>query len=297
MLQQQEKIMQSGRATMSLILSAVGMAWLAVSPVTAADLAPMAYSKAPVPAVAVFDWTGIYIGGHVGGDWQRTEFSDPGAFTTLFNCCLFIGTGNNFGQATNSNGSSFLGGVQAGAMYQIGRLVVGSDFDWSWTNLKGSGGAGIPPNVGGDFATEAYSSRVNWTATSTAVVGIARDHWMLYSKFGLAAANYSYSLGIAGLEGGGAVPFAFASNSSNTVIGWTTGVGVKWAITDNWVVNGEYDYLNFGSKAQSFSGVFTATPAAFGGSPAATFTPSFNQSISQVKLGLSYKFAPGVLFW
>jgi outer membrane immunogenic protein len=297
MLQQQEQNMQRNRSIKNLLLGAAGLALLGGGPAAAADLAPsMAYTKAPA-AVVGYDWSGLYIGGHVGGAWQSTNFSDPGAFGTLINCCIFLGAGNNFGPSTNSTGSSFLAGVQAGGLYQIGRLVVGSDFDWSWTRLRANGSASIAPNLGGDFVNETYSSRVNWTATSTAVVGIARDRWMLYSKAGLAAANYSYTLGINGLEGGGVNPFAFASTTSNTVIGWTTGVGVKWAISENWVVNGEYDYMNFGSKAQTFNGNFTATPAGFGGGTAATFTPTFYQSISQVKLGLNYKFSPGFLIY
>jgi hypothetical protein len=65
-------------------------------------------------------------------------------------------------------------------------------------------------------------------------------------------------------------------------------------------VSGEYDYLNFGSKAQNFSGQFTAAPVNFGGAGiglGATFSPTFNQSISEVKPGLSYKFAPSVMIW
>jgi hypothetical protein len=32
-----------------------------------------------------------------------------------------------------------LRGVQAGALYQVGRLVVGTDLDWSWTKMTGPG--------------------------------------------------------------------------------------------------------------------------------------------------------------
>jgi opacity protein-like surface antigen len=73
---------------------------------------------------------------------------------------------------------------------------------------------------------------------------------------------------------------------------------VKWAFADNWFLNAEYDYLDFGSQKQNLSGTFSATPAAFPGSnPSATFTPTFRQYISEVKVGLNYKFSPGFLFW
>ena len=67
-----------------------------------------------------YDWSGAYIGGHVGGGWSTTTFADPGGQSILNNCCVAISAVNNPGAATNGSGpSGFLGGVQAGFMYQI----------------------------------------------------------------------------------------------------------------------------------------------------------------------------------
>ncbi len=261
--------------------------------------ADIAYPKAPLPPPAplAYDWSGVYIGAHVGGGWETTRFADPDAYSNLVNCCIFIGTTQLGNAPTNANSSSFLGGAQIGWMYQIGRLVVGADADWSGTKMKGSGnGISFPTITGTSFANETYNVNTNWTATSTATVGLARDRWMFYSKAGVAAAESTYKLNIAGLGGG--VPFAFSSSTNDTVIGWTVGTGVKWAFADNWFANVEYDYLDFGSKSQNMNGTFSATPAGFGAvGPAATFTPTFNQHISEVKVGLNYKFSPGFLFW
>jgi len=253
------------------------------------------YTKAPAPTV--FDWSGVYVGGHVGGGWQSESFSDPGAGSILSNCCLFISSANNPTGAPGSHGSGFLGGAQAGWMYQIGRLVVGSDFDFSGTSLKNSGVNSFSAFVpGGPYANEAYTVKTNWTATSTAVVGLARDRWMIYSKAGVAWENNNYGLGVTGASGG--TPFGFASSSTSTVTGWTVGAGAKWAIAGNWFVNLEYDYLNFDAKPRNLSGTFSATPAAFGAPvSAATFSPSFGQNVSEIKAGLNYKFDPGFLFF
>ena len=280
----------------SLVAGALGLGGSAL----AADL-PI-YSKAPAPAA--YDWSGVYIGGHVGGGWQTGTFADPGVGTVLNNCCIQISSTNNPGGSTNATGSGFLGGVQLGGMYQIGRLVVGADADWSKTRLNGTGAgptfSAIAP--GGNFVNETYSLNANWTATSTAIVGIARDRWMFYSKAGAAWAHNDYGVGIAGTGGNfggpGGTPFAFAGTSSTTVTGWTVGLGAKWAFADNWFLNLEYNYLDFGSKAQILNGAFTAQPAAFNNpSPAATLNPTFNQNISEVKFGLNYKFPSGFLFF
>ena len=41
---------------------------------SAADLAARPYTKAPVPVAAVYNWGGFYIGGHVGGAWTNQEW-------------------------------------------------------------------------------------------------------------------------------------------------------------------------------------------------------------------------------
>ena len=74
----------------------------ATVPALAADLGARTYTKAPAYMAPIYNWTGFYIGGHIGG-----------AF----------GNDNNFnGLVTTSNDAGrFLGGVQAGADYQFAR--------------------------------------------------------------------------------------------------------------------------------------------------------------------------------
>lgn len=142
--------------------------------------------------------------------------------------------------------------------------------------------------------------RTEWTSTGTGVIGFASNSWMLYGKAGAAMAQNNYSLAISGI---GIVfvpsgPFAFNSSTSDIVFGWTAGLGLKWAISPNWFVNAEYDFLDFGTKAENLSGNFTATPAANSSSTtAATFHPLFAPNISEVKLGLNYKLPTSATLW
>src|SRR5438552_13923720 len=91
------------------ILGAALLAALA-GPALAADMPARPYAKAPAytaPAV-VYNWTGFYIGGHVGG-----------AFA-----------GNN---SLQSSDARFLGGVQAGFDYQFApNWVLGAEAQYSW---------------------------------------------------------------------------------------------------------------------------------------------------------------------
>jgi outer membrane immunogenic protein len=234
--------------------------------------------------------------GPLGGGWSRSTFIDPGASQILANCCNFFNLAGG-AAATDAHASSFLGGAQFGWMYQIGRLVVGGELDWSRTRLNGNG-AGFFPGGVFEFANEAYSVSTKWTATATTTIGIARDRWMIYSKAGAAWAHNDYSLGIIDSCGGATCVFA-PTTVSNTVVGWTVGSGVKWALTDNWFLDVHYDYIDFGSKAQNFSQVCVNGGFAcnFNITAPSTFNPTFSQRISEVKVGLNYKFGSGFLLW
>jgi outer membrane immunogenic protein len=194
----------------------------------AADLppAPPPLPAAPIPyAPKLYDWSGIYIGAHIGGGYSGSSWTDP--ITGLGN-----GTFNNFG---------FLGGAQVGANVQFNRLVLGLEGDFSWTSLKASSA---------DSIGEAINTTVPWTSTVTGRVGAAFDRLLVYGKGGLALAQDQSSL--TDLAGN-------ISTDSFLRTGWTVGGGLEYALDDNWSAKIEYDYLGFGSQSMNFS---TITPAA-----------------------------------
>src|SRR5882672_168973 len=65
------------------LLATVGLVALGMAaPASAADLAARPYTKAPPPVVAVYDWSGFYIGANGGGGWSHkcwdvTNFRGP----------------------------------------------------------------------------------------------------------------------------------------------------------------------------------------------------------------------------
>ncbi len=218
------------------------------------------------------------------------------------------------------NDTSFLGGLQAGANYQIGRLVLGTEFDFSWTGLNSSATAGMPltPYFGPylnsyypnnpTYDNESFNSRTNWIATSTTRIGVAADNWLLYGKAGAAWENAKYMLSHAGCVECGLTsdyqPFSWSGTTSDTRLGWTVGVGLEWAFARNWTAKLEYDYMNFGAKMEFFSGVATggyygSTYNCYYGPCAATnISASVFQQVSELKAGINYKFDPGsFLFW
>jgi outer membrane immunogenic protein len=153
------------KVTLSL-LAAAGLA-LGVQSASAADLGRPVY-KAPAPAVvAAYNWSGFYLGGHVGGAWSQEDLSAVG----------LVGT-------TDPDG--FIGGVQAGYNWQADRWVFGIEGDWSWSGADGSTAVGL------------ITSDQNWYATLTGRLGYAWDNWMWYVKGGAAWVDAEYGFGAFG---------------------------------------------------------------------------------------------------
>jgi outer membrane immunogenic protein len=281
------------------LLSAAAVSVLASSSALAADLGvPVApVVKEPLP-VASYDWTGAYFGGHIGGGRQSTTFSDPSSFGIIeFG---FPMTGLSSGAPDQKvGGSSFLGGLQAGWNYQIGRLVLGTEYDISWIRLNGTSSAPFPTGNVASGNIETFSSNTKWTATSTTRLGVARNNWLFYGKIGAAWTNANYSLTHNGfcsaVCAGAPYNWAFLSTVSDTRLGWTVGTGMEWAFARNWTFKVEYDYMDFGSKPENFPGTLSAP--AFPPPLPVNIATNVHQQVLEVKVGLNWKADPGFLFW
>src|SRR3954453_3822439 len=133
------------------LLGAAALVALA-APALAGDLGPRPYAKAPAytaPQV-VYNWTGFYIGGHVGG--------------------AFAGDNSLLG-----NDARFLGGVQGGFDYQFaGNWVVGAEAQYSWL-ANNNNGVLFP---GGTLVT----SNNNQLGSVTGRFGYAWGRALLYAK-------------------------------------------------------------------------------------------------------------------
>ena len=103
-----------------LLLGAASVLALAL-PAAAADMRPVAKAPPmPAPVVQVYNWTGFYIGGHVGG-----AFAGSDAF---------------------SDSARFLGGGQVGFDYQFApNWVAGIEAQYSWLGGSNNGGLAFAP--------------------------------------------------------------------------------------------------------------------------------------------------------
>jgi outer membrane immunogenic protein len=263
-----------------LLLAGIALgAIVAATPVLAADLPFKASPRAVAPAAA-FDWSGIYVGAHIGGGWATNDVSDPGLG--------IVGALLGVPPVQTVDSSGIAGGLQAGWNYQIGRLVVGSEVDFSWADVNGTNTTTFTSALLAPASiSRTLTANTDWLVTSTVRLGIAHDRWMVYSKAGAAWAHTNYTSTWVGNPGG--VPI-FNGAGDKTAVGWTVGLGAEWAFWNNWSAKLEYDFIDFGSKTIPINGVIGGA----GGLPA-SFGMVNDQTISEVKFGVNYKFMP--LIW
>jgi outer membrane immunogenic protein len=190
----------------------------ATVPALAADLGARPYTKAPAYSAApIYNWTGFYIGGHIGG--------------------AFAGDRNFAGLSTSDNGR-FMGGVQGGADYQFApNWVLGVEGQYSW--LGNNNTAIAFTGAGAGFV---YTNNQRAIGSATARAGYTWGPALLYVKGGYAWADVNDTLTFAG------APALFTFDRGHKD-GWTVGGGLEYMFAPNWSAKVEYQYYNFGDSA------------------------------------------------
>jgi len=133
--------------------------------------------KAP-KATPVYDWTGWYVGSHIGGAWSDVVLTDSA-----------------LGISLNSGGTGFIGGLQTGYNLQSGNFLYGVEGDFVWTTFKGTSSP-IPTPLGLVYA----SDRKDWITTLAARLGVTSDRLLVYGKAGGGWARSSAALSL--IDGG-----------------------------------------------------------------------------------------------
>jgi outer membrane immunogenic protein len=213
-------------------LSLASAGFIALTGVACAADMPVKASPLPPPP-PTFSWTGFYLGGQVG--WLRAN--DDGR---LFNPGVPVAVNSPFTFDMNS----VIGGVHAGYDQQFGQWVLGIVGSYDWANLNTSGTVGICPLFCGTGTT-----KVGAQGSLRGRVGFAFDRLLLYGTGGVVVAKITNTYDTTAFGGG------FASiESSHT--GWTAGIGVAGAVTNNLSIFAEYRHSDFGTFTDRSSVAF-----------------------------------------
>jgi outer membrane immunogenic protein len=221
--------------------------FLAIAAALAGTAAPSAHAadlplKTETPFAARFNWTGCYLGGHLGGGFARKDITDP--VQLVQDSFLGLGSTPDVTTVGPAPKGVVIGG-QIGCDYQFApSWVIGIEGAVSGSTMKGSRTVGLPL---GNPDTALVQAKTDFLTSVTARVGYAFDNLLLYAKGGVALAGDRYD--VSGSFAG--TPFGFTGLENR--IGWTAGGGVEWAFSPHWSASFEYDYYQFGHSTVAMS--------------------------------------------
>jgi outer membrane immunogenic protein len=250
--------------------------------------------KAPPPAAPVmYNWTGFYIGAHIGGAWVDANGHDrfDGAFHCTTTICF---DDNGFGH----NDGRFIAGGQIGYNYQVGQYVWGIEGQISAiTHHNDDNACGFFHPINAPLVTNSLfrcGNRGDWIATLAARLGVAfgqTGNWLLYIKGGAAFADGRFGIRLRD-DCATIVTSVICSsnvvfnNDNNTRTGWMIGAGLEYGWFGNWSWKLEYNFMDFGHRD-----VHIDCAATICGSHL-IHDVNFDRQINVVKFGLNYRFAP-----
>jgi high affinity Mn2+ porin len=254
-----------GKIALLVALSAQGFSLTMTLPVQAAEPSGQMPTKAPA------DWSGFYVGAHLGEAWGRSHVTawDAGAGTSA------IGTLNvhSFYDAFGGTGSYF-SGLHAGYNKLFNsRFLIGVEADVTFPNTVG----GSLTFSSASNGQARYEEFVQFSGTVRSRIGYAQGGWLLYATAGLAWSFDQFSrTQLAGVPvSGTAVPGTVETRFMVPRIGWAAGAGIEVALTSHWNARIEYLATGFGNRSVSF--------------PAGAQTFNSDLALQSIRLGLNYR--------
>jgi outer membrane immunogenic protein len=186
-----------------------------------------AVMAADVEQPYMHDWTGLYVGGHVGWGWADLKGNYDGEAEDF----------DGFGDF-KLNDDDFLGGVQAGYNVQFDNIVLGIEADIALTSWK-------------DDETNEDDERVSFDtdyfATLRARAGFAMDNVLLFGTAGVAWTDTEYE---ANDDVDDTDPGEVGSVDLDD-IGFVFGGGIEYALDENWSIKADALYAIFDDKKQT----------------------------------------------
>lgn len=169
--------------------------------------------KAPIykaPPVSLYNWTGFYIGGDLGGGWGHHDRSVvPPGFQNSY------------------TSSGLIGGLHAGYNWQKQSIVFGLETDINLTGIKGD-----DASAGGTLD----STKLKWIGSTRGRIGYAWQNFLLFATGGWAYAGLEHF--------NDAAPGQTFTPTRN---GWTLGGGLEYGLSRNWTVRADYRYYALGT--------------------------------------------------
>lgn len=206
----------------------------------------------------VHDWTGFYGGAYAGYGTAHSTFTDIDGY-------------NLKNEVFGFNPGGGLAGLTLGYNAQRESVVFGVEGEVGY--LGPSGTVAQPDSPSDSFA----SLNGGLYGTLAARLGLSMDKALIYAKGGVALTGGQSTFEDACVIG--PCGLATLETASGARFGYTIGLGVEYAFTEQWSAKLEYGYLNFGKGTMSGTA-----------SNGNDFSYGYDLSAHTVKVGLNYKF-------
>ncbi|WP_042995408.1 outer membrane protein [Bartonella quintana] len=240
----------------------------------------------PVIASPPFSWTGFYFGGQIGGFSSKISATTPDITSPYVDNLFFSDEESKNKKWVSVDKkympklSGFIGGVYAGANLELSngfilgvdtdilvsrrkdtKTVVVSDKSDQKITLEGTKGEtdghteedSLGQFIGvsrlkqaeGNYLTFSRTLKQKWTGATRVRVGFPVERMMPYISGGIAYGQFQdiFSMSITGEDAA-----STTLDDTKTMIGYTLGGGVDFAMTDHFIVRAEYRYSDFGKK-------------------------------------------------
>ena len=241
----------------------------------AAQAADMPLKAPPVP-IAVYNWTGFYVG--INGGYGFSARDEDVVWNETFATTPFFGPAS----AGSLNPAGAFGGVQVGYNQQLGSLVVGIEADLQGAGISDSAtGVTTPYLAPGGVASMTSKNSVGWFGTVRPRLGFAWDRTLLYATGGLAWGGITHEMQWSD-------NFGFSTPQdrvSSSQVGYVLGGGIEYGFSHNLRLKLEYQYLDFGTTHYK-------APELFGPGGAATafaINTDTHTDFHTVRVGLNWK--------
>lgn len=230
--------------------------------------------ETPSPGGAPFDWTGLYMGAHLGGVASLSDISDP------------LGP-SLFGNPNRATGG--LIGAQIGYNLQSGAIVYGLEADIALPRVEGTSTCSA---LSGTFINANCRAGIDAIATVTGRLGLALGsdgRALVYGKAGAAWSTGRLHQATNDATTGDAGNPYVSQREDVTRWGWTVGIGAEYALTGNWSLKAEYDYADFGTEAVTLLPSAILDSAGAVAEPVAARQGKVSSDLHAFKVGLNYR--------
>lgn len=213
-----------------------------------------------------FDWSGYYVGGHIGYSSAPIDFGQSGS-SLIANILRNTLIENEFSPSTwvspegHGNGTPF--GLFVGHNWQSDDIVFGLDMIYSHTANSGGGSDSLARNITTSddtnydvFVTATMAAKITDLLSIRARGGVTYGSFMPFGTIGIAVGrvNIDRSATVRTIQYDNNDPPNVVADITDSesdsqkgafAYGFSAGLGFDWALMHNLFLRGEYEYVGF----------------------------------------------------